>query len=119
MGLVRVSALLAAFAIASTLAACAARPAPTEPVRPPEPAAKSPAPAPEPTAPSPPPRAELPLGGREIFPSYRLVGYCGTPGAPALGKLAGNLPARAKEIEALAKKYDSGRKVLPVFELIA
>src|SRR5436190_837506 len=37
------------------------------------------------------PRAELPLGGRDIFPAHRLVGFCGTPGAPALGKLAGDL----------------------------
>ncbi len=114
---VRVWASFALVAIASALASCAARPAPTEPARPAEPA-PAPPPAAEP-APAPPPRPELPLGGREIFPSHRLVGYCGTPGAPALGKLAGNLPARAKEIEALAKKYDSGRKVLPVFELIA
>lgn len=48
-----------------------------------------------------------------------MVGYCGTPGAPALGKLAGNLARRAKEIEGYAENYAHGRKVLPVFELIA
>ena len=64
-------------------------------------------------------RLELPLGGRQIFPQHRLVGFCGTPGAPALGKLASKLPKRAQEIEAIAKKYGDDRKVLPVFELIA
>lgn len=59
------------------------------------------------------------MGGREIFPAHRLVGFCGTPGGPALGKLAGNLGARAKEIDGFAKKYSDSRKVLPLFELIA
>jgi hypothetical protein len=63
---------------------------------------------------------ELPRGGRTIFPNYRLVGYCGTPGAPALGELTGNLPAKARALETQAAPYDSAnRKVMPVFELIA
>lgn len=71
-------------------------------------------------APKPAPRRpELPRGGRTVFPEHRLVGYCGTPGGPALGRLAGDLGARAKEIEGYGEKYASGRKVLPVFELIA
>lgn len=61
----------------------------------------------------------LPRGGRTLFPHYRLVGFCGTPGAPALGKLRGDLAARGREIEALGKQYADGREVLPVFELIA
>src|SRR5687768_12011834 len=32
-------------------------------------------------------KLQLPRGGREIFPEHRLVGFCGTPGAPALGRL--------------------------------
>ncbi len=73
---------------------------------------------PTPTAPPPPPGPELPLGGREIFPAYRLVGFCGTPGAPALGPLAYNLPAKAKALKAYADKYPQDRKELLVFELI-
>ncbi|HVH44038.1 MAG TPA: hypothetical protein VM925_16925, partial [Labilithrix sp.] len=46
-------------------------------------------------------------------------GFCGTPGAPALGKLAGNLTAKAKTVQSYANKYVQGRKVMPVFELIA
>jgi hypothetical protein len=66
------------------------------------------------------PRAELPRGGREIFPAHRLIGFCGTPGgAPALGRLAGNLEKQAKVIEGYAEKYAKDRKPLPVFELIA
>ncbi len=65
------------------------------------------------------PRVELPRGGRELFPAHRLVGFCGTPGAPALGRLAGNLTAKTKLLVSYADKYARGRKVLPVFELIA
>jgi hypothetical protein len=65
------------------------------------------------------PPLELPRGGRTLFPEYRLVGYCGTPGAPALGALDGNLPEIAKAIETRAGQYAGDRKILPVFELIA
>jgi len=64
-------------------------------------------------------RAELPLGGREIFPRYRLVGFCGTPGAPALGRLTGRLAQRAQEAVSYGQRYAADRQVLPVFELIA
>ena len=62
---------------------------------------------------------DLPRGGRTLFPEQRLVGYCGTPGAPALGELQGNLPAKAKALEVRATHYAGGRAILPVFELIA
>lgn len=65
------------------------------------------------------PPKELPRGGRVLFPAYRLVGFCGTPGAPALGELQGNLPAKAKELEEKAAHYAQGRALMPVFELIA
>ncbi len=65
-----------------------------------------------------PPPPELPLGGRELFPTYRLVGFCGTPGAPALGPLAYNLPAKAKQLRTYADKYPDDRKTMLVFELI-
>jgi hypothetical protein len=65
------------------------------------------------------PGKELPRGGRLLFPDHRLVGYCGTPGAPALGALQGNLDAKAKALEARAAPYADGREILPVFELIA
>jgi hypothetical protein len=65
------------------------------------------------------PAKELPRGGRTLFPGYRLVGFCGTPGAPALGALQGNLPAIAKTLEAQAADYAHDRNLLPVFELIA
>jgi len=65
------------------------------------------------------PPKELPRGGRVLFPAHRLVGFCGTPGAPALGELQGNLAAKAKELETQAAHYAQGRTLLPVFELIA
>jgi hypothetical protein len=76
----------------------------------------APTPTPEPVKPKP----ELPRGGRTLFPEHRLVGFCGTPGAPALGELQGNLTVKTKALLAYAEKYAGGtRKVLPVFELIA
>jgi hypothetical protein len=63
---------------------------------------------------------ELPRGGREVFPRYRLVGYCGLPGAVALGRLGiGRLDDRVAEIERLGRQYPAGREALPVLELIA
>jgi hypothetical protein len=61
----------------------------------------------------------LPRGGRAIFPAYRLVGFCGTPGAPALGRLAGDLTAKGRAVLDYAEKYAGARPVLPAFELIA
>ena len=74
---------------------------------------------PAPPAPAVPPDPQLPRGGRTLFPDYELVGFCGTPGGPALGELTGNLPKKSDKLEAYADKYVTGRKVLPVFELIA
>ncbi|MBM7846895.1 hypothetical protein [Arthrobacter roseus] len=51
-------------------------------------ASSTPTPTPTPT----PEPVELPRGGMEIFPDYRLVGYSGHPHAPAMGRLGiGNL----------------------------
>src|SRR5262249_43436113 len=75
-------------------------------------------PAPPPAPPRPPPPPQLPLGGRTSCPPHRLIGYCGTPGAPALGQLQGNLAAKAKALKAYAEKYPQDRKPLLVFELI-
>jgi hypothetical protein len=80
--------------------------------------ASPPAPIEPPQAPAA-PRPELPRGGREIFPAHRLVGFCGTPGAPALGPLHANLPVKARKLEAQSAPYAGDRKILPVFELIA
>ncbi|HTB75479.1 MAG TPA: hypothetical protein VK762_19645 [Polyangiaceae bacterium] len=79
---------------------------------------------PPPPPPPEPPAIELPRGGRTLFPDYRLVGFCGTPGAPELGSLQGNLTARARALDAQATRYADARnaddrKLMPVFELIA
>lgn len=66
-----------------------------------------------------PPRPQLPRGGRELFPRYRLVGFSGSPASPALGRLGiGDIHARAAEMEKWAATYAHGRLGLPVFELI-
>ena len=65
------------------------------------------------------PLLELPRGGRQIFPAYRLVGFSGAPNSPALGRLGiGDLDDRVKEIEKVGAAYAKGRTVLPVLELI-
>jgi len=74
------------------------------------------------SAPTPPPAApatELPRGGRTIFPEHRLVGFCGTPGAPALGPLLDHPATKTDKLLGYANQYASDRTVLPVFELIA
>ena len=95
------------------VASCAARaPAPTPKIAQSEVAASTPpevAPLPLPR-----PKSELPRGGRALFPDHRLVGFCGTPGAPALGELQGNLAVKSKALVTYAEKYaGTERKVLP------
>ncbi|MFT4295788.1 MAG: hypothetical protein QM582_10295 [Micropruina sp.] len=64
--------------------------------------------------------SELPRGGRELFPRYRLFGYAGYPGAPGQGRLGtGDLEARMNEIEQRGRAWRGGRELLPVMELIA
>jgi hypothetical protein len=63
---------------------------------------------------------QLPRGGRQVFPRYRLVGFSGAPGSAAFGRLGiGNLDDRVAEIEKVARSYRAGRQALPVLELIA
>ncbi|MFD7922280.1 hypothetical protein ACFV3R_24025 [Streptomyces sp. NPDC059740] len=55
-----------------------------------------------------------------MFPRHRMVGYCGLPGATALGRLGtGDPDQRADEIEKRARDYADGREPLPVLELLA
>jgi len=63
--------------------------------------------------------SELPRGGREIFPRYRLVGYAGVTGASTLGRLGtGPLDSRVMELQQRAQSYANGREILPVLEVI-
>lgn len=66
------------------------------------------------------PAPELPLGGRTIFPDYRVVADYGSSGGPALGVLGEGSPDQAAEAVARrAESYASfGRPVQPAMELI-
>ena len=64
---------------------------------------------------------QLPRGGTELFPDFRVVAFAGTPGAPALGALGkGSLAGAVKRLRRQARAYHrSGRPVLPALDLIA
>src|SRR4051794_18393155 len=74
--------------------------------------------APEPTA-TPKP-AELPGGGRQIFPGRRIVAFYGNPADDELGELGIGTPAQAgRRLLRQARAYERRkRKVLPVMELL-
>src|SRR4051812_5517503 len=67
-----------------------------------------------------PPPPELPLGGRTIFPRYRVVAYYGAPQSDELGALGiGSPTAAGRRLRRQARPY--ARKTRPVmlaFELI-
>jgi hypothetical protein len=73
------------------------------------------------TKPAAPPVKQLPWGGGEIFPKYRVVAFYGAAQTPALGVLGRTSPdAAAQGIRRRAKAYASaGKPVVPAFELIA
>ncbi|MBA3746739.1 MAG: hypothetical protein H0W96_04495 [Solirubrobacterales bacterium] len=66
-------------------------------------------------------RAQLPGGGRRIFPDRRVVAFYGAPQSPRLGILGIGDPDRAAaKLERVARSYErKTRPVLPGFELIA
>jgi hypothetical protein len=69
---------------------------------------------------TPAPPAELPLGGRKIFPAYRVVAYYGTAGNAALGVLGEGGPDRMlPKLRGAAKGFAGGRKIQVAYELIA
>jgi hypothetical protein len=68
-----------------------------------------------------PARPELPRGGREILPRYRVVGFYGAPQDDELGALGIGTPDQAAaRLDKQARPYARGkREVLPALELIA
>ncbi|MEA2450495.1 MAG: hypothetical protein QOG63_2427 [Thermoleophilaceae bacterium] len=73
------------------------------------------------TAKAAPKPAELPRGGRTIFPDYRVVAFYGAPQDDELGALGIGTPDQATaKLEKQARPYGGrGRKLLPALELIA
>jgi hypothetical protein len=65
--------------------------------------------------------AELPRGGRRIFPDFRVVAFYGAPQDDELGVLGIGPPARmARKLERQARPYARrSRPALPAMELIA
>jgi hypothetical protein len=63
---------------------------------------------------------ELPRGGREILPRYRVVAYYGAPQAAQLGELGiGSPDSAVRRLERQARPYETkARPVMPVLELI-
>jgi hypothetical protein len=83
------------------------------------PPAAAPGPAASVVAPRAP--AELPRGGRRIFPDFRVVAFYGAPQSERLGVLGIGRPAQAAaRLRRVARRYvKKTRPVLPAFELIA
>jgi hypothetical protein len=79
-------------------------------------ASPTPTPTPSPTIAGP----QLPLGGRAIFPTYRVVAYYGTAGNPVLGVLGESGPdgIMPRLRRAAAGFAADGRKVQLAYELI-
>src|SRR3954452_356311 len=71
--------------------------------------------------PKPKPLAQLPRGGRRIFPDFRVVAYYGAPQDAQLGELGiGSPAAAARTLVRQARGYQrKSRPVLPAMELIA
>jgi hypothetical protein len=67
------------------------------------------------------PPPELPRGGREVLPRYRIVAFYGAPQAAELGTLGIGTPDQAvRRLQRQAKLYERpSRPVMPVLELIA
>jgi hypothetical protein len=63
---------------------------------------------------------ELPRGGREVLPRYRVVAYYGAPQSDELGALGiGSPDAAVRRLERQARPYvRKSRPVMPVLELI-
>src|SRR5215218_8623925 len=77
-----------------------------------------PAATPPVTATTTPPPPELPRGGRQLFPRYRVVGFYGMQNLDVLG--AGPPDAVAQRLLKVARPYARpDRPVMPMFELIA
>jgi len=86
---------------------------------PPAPSTTAAAPSTPPSTPAADRGAQLPRGGHTLFPEYRLVGFAGAPGAPALGRLGiGDLDERLRELEKRAATFGSDRQPQPVLELL-
>ncbi len=74
-------------------------------------------------------RLDAPAAGLRGFPAqvathsvvddHLLVGYCGAPGSPALGRMTGDLQAASAQLRELIATYPKDRPVVPVVELIA
>jgi hypothetical protein len=84
-------------------------------------AANPPASAAPPVQKAPAAPADLPLGGRTIFPRYRVVAYYGTAGNARLGVLGEAPPEKIlPRLLATAQKFRTkDRTIQPAFELIA
>lgn len=64
---------------------------------------------------------QLPLGGRRLFPRYRLIAYYGTAGTGSLGVLGERPPAATtRRLREVAERYRGGRLELQItYELIS
>lgn len=111
--------------LAAAMAGCGGRATPpaatTQPTTATPSAPPRPSPSPRPPTSAAPAAAQLPQGGRRIFPAYRVVAYYGTAGNPALGVLGEASPEGIlPRLRAAARGFGTrDRRVQIAYELIA
>ncbi|MBB5851291.1 hypothetical protein ACFQ05_38345 [Amycolatopsis umgeniensis] len=72
-----------------------------------------------PRTPAPPAAPAVAQPPADPLASNLLIGFCGAPGAKALGRMTGDLAAASRELRKQIGTFPPGRPVTPVVELIA
>jgi hypothetical protein len=61
----------------------------------------------------------VPVADSGAVPAHLLIGFCGAPGAKALGEMTGDLDAASRKLDKQIAQYHDPRAKVPVVELIA
>ncbi|NIH79846.1 hypothetical protein [Amycolatopsis viridis] len=62
---------------------------------------------------------DVQVAAHSVVDGHLLIGYCGAPGSPALGRMTGDLRGASTQLRELIGTYPRDRPIVPVVELIA